>query len=646
MTRASCCNMGGRSRLILVGAVVSAHPAYAQRTDNNAVTAAEDAFGTSVGDQTIGIYNAGDVRGFSPIDAGNLRIEGLYFDLATGLNSRVVAGSTIRVGISAQGHAFPAPTGIVNYELSKPDAKVLTSVGLQYGPWRGGNAEVDVKIPIKGDTLGIAAGADVNHQGSSYGSLARSVSASAALRYAPREGIEIIPFWSASQTRDDEAQPIIFTAGDFLPKRAPRNVFRGQPWADYNGSQYNYGVVAKAEIAKFDVRFGAFRSIDRTATNAFDLLFDVERDGRVAERYVLRDRDNNTRATSGELRIARSVVEGRRQHTVIASVRYRDRVANYGNTDFPFLGPSRSDVPDVKPEPAFVPDRQARDSVRQTTFGIAYQGKWLKVGELIVGVQKTRYRKSVIDPYTVYPVTRDAPVLLSAAGALYITPQLATYASYTRGLEDGPVAPSNAANFNAIAPALRTTQKDAGLRWKVSKGVTFIGGVFDVRKPYYNLDSAGQFRQLGSVTHRGIEFSLAGQIAPNLRAVVGNSMIDEKVNNVVQPALSGRRPIGAFTRHTIVSLNYRLPIEPKLSFDAVFEGSSSRTANATDTLRIPTRAVMNIGMRYRFKVDDRPVLFRTQVSNVTNTFGWNVSPGGGFTANSSRRFLVSLSADI
>ena len=50
------------------------------RSDENAVTQAEDAFGFSVGRESLGIYNAGNARGFSPVAAGNLRIDGLYFD--------------------------------------------------------------------------------------------------------------------------------------------------------------------------------------------------------------------------------------------------------------------------------------------------------------------------------------------------------------------------------------------------------------------------------------------------------------------------------------------------------------------------------------------------------------------------------------
>ena len=44
--------------------------AYAQRADENAVTAADDAFGTKVGSQSIGLYDSEHVRGFSPRAAG------------------------------------------------------------------------------------------------------------------------------------------------------------------------------------------------------------------------------------------------------------------------------------------------------------------------------------------------------------------------------------------------------------------------------------------------------------------------------------------------------------------------------------------------------------------------------------------------
>jgi hypothetical protein len=74
----------------------------AQRADENAVTAAEDAFGTAIGLQNVGLYSPEDARGFSPQQAGNLRIERLYFDQQTWvITDCMVSETTMRVGARA-----------------------------------------------------------------------------------------------------------------------------------------------------------------------------------------------------------------------------------------------------------------------------------------------------------------------------------------------------------------------------------------------------------------------------------------------------------------------------------------------------------------------------------------------------------------
>jgi len=95
----------------------SSAPFAQSRSDENAVTQAEDAFGFSVGRESLGIYNAGNARGFSPAAAGNLRIEGLYFDQIWGLSSTLLDSTSIKVGLSAQGYPFAAPSGIVDQSL-------------------------------------------------------------------------------------------------------------------------------------------------------------------------------------------------------------------------------------------------------------------------------------------------------------------------------------------------------------------------------------------------------------------------------------------------------------------------------------------------------------------------------------------------
>jgi len=641
--------MAPTSRLALMAGALIAAPLAAQRVNNNATTAAEDAFGTSVGDQSIGIYSATDVRGFSPVDAGNVRIEGLYFDQQANMRDRVVASSTIRVGLSAQSYPFPAPTGVADYSLRRVGAKPLVSLGFTYGPWKGTSSELDVQVPLIGDKLGIAAGAAYYTRATPFDGTPDVLSTGIVGRWAPRNDIEILPFWQHYRDSSDEAQPLIFTGGAYLPKRITRNVFFGQKWAIYASTQDNFGLVAIAHPLDFDVRLGVFRSIDVTDRSAADLLFASDQTGGVGDRVIVLENGDRSASTSGEFRVARGFDSGAIHHTLIAAIRARAQDRRYGGSSAVDLGTSRYDMQDFRPEQTGGDGAKTSDRVRQATIGISYQAKWRNVGELSVGLQKTKYSKKITDPDPAirFPESKADPWLPNATAALYLTHRLVAYGGYTRGLEESPVAPIEAVNLNEAPPAIRTEQKDGGIRWTVSKGLTAVLGVFDVSKPYFNLDQGGRFRRLGMVTHKGVEFSIAGQVAKGLTAVLGNVLVDSTLSGEeVDRGLIGRKPIGSYVRHTIGSVDYRLPFYQPVSFDMFFEMTSKRVANAADTLYIPARGVVHLGGRYRFKLADKPVLFRWQVQNITNVFGWNNGSSGYFTPNGSRRWLVSLAADI
>lgn len=626
-----------------------AQPALAQRTSDNAATAAEDAFGRSVGDSVIGIYSDSDVRGFSPSTAGNLRIQGLYYDQQGILTGRLQQGSTIRVGLSAQSYPFPAPTGIADYTLRAPGGATRASIGLNYGPRGGRSAELDLQLPIDGERLGVALGFGINRGRRLYGGTPNDRTIAGVLRYAPRDGVELLAFFSRFRVEEDESQPFIFTSDPFLPKRFPRNRFFGQPWNDYAYTTGTYGVIADARLAGFDMRFGLFRSVFDNDVSTADFLLGTQADGAVTDRLILRERGNRSASTSGEFRVSRSLDEGPRRHTLIASLRARQLARRYGGGALIDLGPSRSDGPDVRPEPASNDGPKNRDGVEQATFGVAYQARWLDVGELTAGVQRTDYRKRITnpDPGADLPETRDRPWLPSGTAALYLTPSLALYAGYARGLEESPVAPPEAVNRNEAPPAIRTRQIDGGLRWSITPRLTAVLGLFEISKPYFNVDTAGLFRQRGAVTNRGVEMSFAGEVAPGLNVVAGNVLLDARISgDEVAAGTIGHRPVGSFVRRTIVSLDYRFPAFDRLSIDALADSSSARAANPANSLSVPGRTLFNVGARYRFNIRRAPVLLRAQVTNLFNTFGWSVSSSGYFTPIAARTFLLTLAADL
>jgi iron complex outermembrane recepter protein len=624
--------------------LASAAPALAQRAGENAVASAQDAFGTSVGNERVGLYFPQSARGFSPVQAGNVRIDGLYFDYQTDLNQRLISGSNVRVGLTAQGYPFPAPTGVADFSLRLPEAEAVASTVVGIGPFGGPRLEVDAQLPVTG-TLGIAAGIGVNAEEQYYGGRKRVLTAAAVARWRPAEKVEITPFWSVQDTSGDEGQPIIFTAGAYLPPRIERRRYFGPEWAENESRGFNYGLLSTFGFGDWTLRGGAFRSVSHQRRNFNVLFLNTSPDGE-ADREVIHEEGRRSASTSGELRLTRQVTEGDRLHLFHLMSRGRMLDRRIGGSQRFSFGRGRIDEPVVAPEPAFSPGPQTVDQVRQVTAGVGYEGRWRGVGELSLGLQRTFYEKAVVRPSGALPVSRSSPWLFNGTLSIVAGRDLVFYAGYSKGLEESPVAPEIAVNRGEAPPAIITEQMDAGFRYAITPQLRLVAGVFDVRKPYFALDPGRVFRELGERRNRGVEVSLAGQITPRLNVVLGAVFLDATVSgDAVDLGLIGRRPLASVGRTVTAAVNWNLPWVKGLSLDLAYEGTSGRVARAANDLVIPARYALALGGRYRFDLLDKPATFRAQWASVNDAYGFN-NVSEGFYYNLPRRFQTSLTVDL
>lgn len=260
-TRGQAIRSAGVRIVMGVACLASADPAHAQRAQDNAVTSAGDAFGVAVGTERIGLYNADDVRGFNPIEAGNARIEGLYFDQQDRPSNRSIDATTIRVGITAQGFAFPAPTGIVDYRLRSTRDKFGVSIDLERAPFGGSAVVGGISIPLAGARLGMEITGGIRNfvqpQGGEnhirvYGSL---------LRWRPAKGAEVTALYSGFDGRNEDAIPVLFPAGTALPPHLKRGQFLGQKWSRRNGGTHLGALVAKFPLGSWRFEGGLFDSV-------------------------------------------------------------------------------------------------------------------------------------------------------------------------------------------------------------------------------------------------------------------------------------------------------------------------------------------------------------------------------------------------
>ncbi len=190
---------------------------------------------------------------------------------------------------------------------------------------------------------------------------------------------------------------------------------------------------------------------------------------------------------------------------------------------------------------------------------------------------------------------RDRPVTASITGSYTLSPALTVYGGYVRGFEEVAAAPQNASNRGAVPPAIRTRQTDLGLRYAMGRNLNLVAGVFEIAKPYYNLDEAAFYRDLGASSNRRLEVSLAGTVMPGFSVVLGNVLIDSRISGeLVGAGRIGPRPVGTVRRRTIANIDWRFANgDSPLSVDVGFEGLSARVANPSNTLVAPPRETVD-----------------------------------------------------
>ncbi|MEQ1542819.1 MAG: TonB-dependent receptor [Novosphingobium sp.] len=616
------------------------------RSGDNAVTQADDAFGFSVGREGLGIYNQADARGFSPTDAGNVRIDGLYFDPAFDLSELLVDSTAIKVGLSAQGYPFAAPSGIVDMALRRPGKKSGASLVVDGDLLSSAGAELTGTVRLSG-SLALGYGAKVAHTAFPDGTNNFNHGQALALYWQPAEGIELIPFWALYNDYDDESGPFYIPAGSTLPPLAPRRQYDGPDWADFRLMAGTQGLLGSAQLGRgWTVRLGAFRSVFEQRTGFTNLLVDVQPDGS-ANRVVIADPPLRNVALSGELRLSRTVAEGPRQHVVHLSLRERDARRQFDGSVELVLGPTRIGTPEDGLPPAvwnFGPVSKQR--IRQDSLGLAYNGRWKKVGELGLGLSRVRYRMTTDLPGEPRAEGRSDLWLYNANLAATVTPSLSLYVGYARGLEESGLAPPNAANRNAPLPAIITNQKDGGFRLALGKKLKLIGGVFELTRPNFGFDGANLFRPIGTIRNRGAEFSLSGPLTPRLDVVAGGMLLDARVHGAGGGAAVGRRPVGLPSHFINLNLNWRTPWLAGLALDSNVSFRGRTMATTDNAVAVPARTVVNLGARYSFKVAGRDVTARAQMINLFDSYGFRIAGPGIYRTNGSRQASFYLAVDF
>lgn len=624
--------------------------AFAQRSSEDAVAEAEDAFGMTVGREAIGLYSATSARGFSPVQAGNIRIDGLYFDQVTpmaNLPTRLLRSATVHVGIAAQGYLFPAPTGVVNYVLRVPGDESLVSELVGDASYGVAYSETDAQLAIVPDVLSMGGGIGfTRNAGYSYAPWSYETSAGWLARWQPNDSLVVTPFWGMINHREFGERPSVLIDSSGYPQfRADR--LPAPSWARWGFLWQTAGVTAHYVFGSgWQLAAGVFRSLSYSPGNDNPLLLDTDELNQGIYEFE-KAVANSSGSTSGEVRLSKHFDTRAIHHTLYARLTGRDSSIESGGAQTGPLGAATTTYlpPLARPELAV---GEASDVLaRQLTPGLAYAASWPNLAQLTLGVQKVYYHRTILAPNTPRESDQSTPWLYNAAVTVSLAHRLLFYTSYTRGFEEIGIAPLNAANRFEPVPAQQDRQVDAGLRYQLLPKLQLVAGVFEIDKPYANLDPQNVFRLVGNTRNRGVEFSLTGDITSRLNIVSGIVLIDPTVDyqSGVYPGPSNVVAIGPIPGYMSTYIQYHPEAIPGLILGATIQSTSSRYA-VYPNVNLPAVTAFGADVRYHTRLWGKNATFWLESYNLGSVYALTPSATGQLTPLDARRFELSLVIDL
>ncbi|MDE2596922.1 MAG: TonB-dependent receptor [Sphingomonadales bacterium] len=643
----------GYSQIAAMALSLAPGHAWAQRAAENAVLAADDAFGTTVGLEVTGIYSENDTRGFSPLKAGNYRLDGIYFDPVATVSGRTKTGAAIRVGHAANDFPFPAPTGIVDAKLRSAGDDFTASLALTRSQFGGDIEELDFRVPVVRDRLSLALGVGHSYSMPSDRTPTRSWSGlfKPVLRW---NGGEFSPFFAISRIYDNNPRPLIQVPDGVLPPLPDHLRYLGQTWARGLSTSINTGATLRTTLGGgFSLRAGLFRSSSVRDRN-YSEIFAVTAPSGLSRHRFIADPKQDLHSWSGEAQIAWRLGDARVQHRLIAGYRARDRHTETGGSDVRDFGTVTLGELDAEVMPAFTFGAVNVGRVRQSAVMLGYMGTLAGVGQINLGLQRATYRADFLDARSGATThSRSQAWLYNASAVIELSKALALFAGTQRGLEDSGTAPENAANRNEQLPATRSTQYEGGLRWKQGQSQLKLS-MFQIEKPYFSFDATGRFTELGTVRHRGVEASFHGTYFKRLSVLAGAVAMQPRVSGPARDlGLVGPRPAGTPSLYARLDLNYRTDLLGGLTPTASFIWQGNRAVGSRPVVALggaqqtlPGYGLLDLGLRQQFHIGKIPASFRYVLNNVLDHKAWKVLASNVLQPDDRRRFSLTVAADF
>ncbi|MCB5190108.1 TonB-dependent receptor [Methylobacillus arboreus] len=350
------------------------------------------------------------------------------------------------------------------------------------------------------------------------------------------------------------------------------------------------------------------------------------------------------------------------QHEVNVSYSVMDIEAGYGFAQWAAFASSLEN-------PVWVADPVASNAPYGGFFGMrkASETKISSVGvsdtmswhdgalQLILGLRR---QKVAIDNYdggspvnskaSEYDKTVNTPAL-----GIVVKPwdNTSLYVNYIEGLSPGAQVTPPAENAGQVFEPVKTKQKEIGVKVDFGRLLGTIA-LFELKQPNAinvpgSTPTAYLYRMDGEQRNRGIELSVAGELADGLRTISGVTYMQANQMRTQDGNNDGRDAVAAPRWIANAGLEWDAPFAPGLTLSTRAIATGEQYVNAQNTLSLPGWVRWDLGARYRTDYLGHPLTLRANIQNVANRSFWESSAGsGGIVLSAPRVLTVSATIDF
>lgn len=210
-------------------------------------------------------------------------------------------------------------------------------------------------------------------------------------------------------------------------------------------------------------------------------------------------------------------------------------------------------------------------------------------------------------------------------------PGISLFANRIEGLQQGPTAPleANITNRGEVFSPFKSTQYEVGGKARLG-GVDASLTVFQIQQPSAyavpvdpaNPSGPQVFGLFGKQRNKGVELSVAGELAPGLRLIGGFSALNAKLRKTAGGANDGKKAVGVPEFSANANMEWDVAGLPGLTLTGRLVHTGAQAVNVANSLSIKSWNRIDLGARYVFVTADNPMTLRLTVDNVANVRYW------------------------